>query len=192
MILISVDFPAPLSPIKPTISLRPTAKSTCDSACTRPKVMSTRSRRTMWWNAFASRTGVAGRECGICRILAARHRTWVDGACHADQFKVSALAGHRALHDVGEAALALGGHGVDLVPDADQLAAGREREHGERVDHEHEREPDAGHADPAARAERQHAEPEQGAERLLDVGEQLALREGAGLAADQGASVGGA
>src|SRR5215467_1660779 len=68
MILIRVDFPAPLSPISPTISLRPTSKSICESACTRSNVISTRSRRTMWWKVLVSRAGAGGGECGIGKI----------------------------------------------------------------------------------------------------------------------------
>ena len=45
--LISVDLPAPLSPISPTISLRPTAKSMSRSAWIAPKNFCTPSSRTM-------------------------------------------------------------------------------------------------------------------------------------------------
>ena len=47
MTLISVDLPAPLSPMSPTISLRPTERSMSRSACTAPKYFCTPSRRTM-------------------------------------------------------------------------------------------------------------------------------------------------
>src|SRR5262249_13036322 len=47
MTLISVDLPAPLSPMSPTISLRPIERSMSRSACTAPKYFCTPSRRTM-------------------------------------------------------------------------------------------------------------------------------------------------
>ena len=45
--LISVDLPAPLSPTRPTISLRPMESEMSCSACTAPKYFSTCSSRTI-------------------------------------------------------------------------------------------------------------------------------------------------
>ena len=53
--LISVDLPAPLSPISPTISLRPMASETSRSACTAPKDFCTFSSRTMCLKSACSR-----------------------------------------------------------------------------------------------------------------------------------------
>src|SRR5271156_2256864 len=54
MSLISVDLPAPLSPMRPTISLRPMERSMSRSACTAPKYFCTPSRRTMDANSPAA------------------------------------------------------------------------------------------------------------------------------------------
>src|SRR5688572_2580114 len=50
MTLISVDLPAPLSPMRPTISFRPIDSVTLRRAWTAPKYFSTFSSRTMWRN----------------------------------------------------------------------------------------------------------------------------------------------
>ena len=55
MTLIRVDLPAPLSPMSPTISLRPIVRSMSRSACTAPKNFCTASNRTI-----ESKSGVAG------------------------------------------------------------------------------------------------------------------------------------
>ena len=52
--LISVDLPAPLSPIRPTISLRPIARLMFLSACTAPKYFCTPSRRTIFWKPLST------------------------------------------------------------------------------------------------------------------------------------------
>src|SRR5271156_5012120 len=54
IILISVDLPAPLSPIRPTISLRPIARSMSYSARTGPKNFCTPSRRTIFWKVLST------------------------------------------------------------------------------------------------------------------------------------------
>ncbi len=54
IILISVDLPAPLSPIRPTISLRPIVRSMSCSARTGPKNFCTPSRRTMFWKLLST------------------------------------------------------------------------------------------------------------------------------------------
>ena len=59
MTLISVDLPAPLSPIRPTISLRPMARSMSRSACTAPKYFCTPSRRTIFWKLLSATWTVA-------------------------------------------------------------------------------------------------------------------------------------
>src|SRR5689334_22390740 len=51
MVLIRVDLPAPLSPIRQTISFLPIARLMFLSACTAPKNFWTSTRRTMWSKA---------------------------------------------------------------------------------------------------------------------------------------------
>jgi len=82
-------------------------------------------------------------------------------------------ARHRAAHQVGEAALALGEHRVELLAGPEHLLAGREREDGERVHRDDEADAQAEHPEPAAGAEAEHAEAQDGAERRTDVGERL-------------------
>src|SRR5712664_2081506 len=74
-ILMRVDLPAPLSPSRPTISFRPTLKSTFESACTLPKVMSTFSRRTTCRKLRAA--GSVGAASVMRGIPVRRRQVWV-------------------------------------------------------------------------------------------------------------------
>src|SRR5262249_20666306 len=58
MVLISVDLPAPLSPMRPTISLQPTDRLTFLSACTAPKYFCTSTKRTIFEKLLTSMVAV--------------------------------------------------------------------------------------------------------------------------------------
>ena len=64
MVLISVDLPAPLSPIRPTISLRPILRSMLRRAWTAPKYFCTPSSLTMFERAPAARVPASASGCG--------------------------------------------------------------------------------------------------------------------------------
>ena len=92
--LISVDFPAPLSPISPTVSFLPTEKSISRSAWIAPKNFCTPSRRTMCRKSVSA--GRSSKLASVTRVSFLRRTVHkVDHVLLVPEMRIPLLLAYR-------------------------------------------------------------------------------------------------